>query len=276
VAISTTAANSWTAYDLPSDVQTVAWTDITYGDGKFVAVGNYQSTSASQMIYSFDGITWLTGSGAGSVSYASVIYADNKFVAVASGVGGTAWSTDGITWNAEGTTITQSNGWRALAYGDGKFVAVGLTDSTVGMYSETGTSSSVTSDWTTSVGQAAELDKPLSGAGTYDSHTGSVMTVNNSNTEWVDNDNQRGDNYYATTGTTRLALAKALTIDDYGVMTASARQWAATAIAGYYPLFRFERIAKLVGNGTAHSHTFDGVTWYMPNGVTYYHGDYNG
>ena len=220
-----TDGQAWTAYSLPSEVQTVAWSDITYGDGKFVAVGNWQSAATSQMIYSFDGITWLTGSGAGSVSYVSVVYADNKFVAGASGVGGTAWSTDGITWNAEGTTITQSNGWRALAYGDGKFVAVGLTDTTVGMYSETGTGVDEISDWTTSVGQAAELDKPLSGAGTYDSHTGSVMTVGNSNTEWVDNDNQRGDAYYATTATTRLSLQKALTVSDYGVMEAKARAY---------------------------------------------------
>jgi hypothetical protein len=27
---------------------------------------------------------------------------------------------------------------------------------------------------------------------------------------------------------------------------------------------------------TTHTHTFDGVTWYMPEGVTFYHGNYGG
>jgi hypothetical protein len=51
------------------------------------------------------------------------------------------------------------------------------------------------------------------------------MTVNNSNTQWVDTDNQRGNSYYATTQTTRLSLQKALTVSDYGVMEAKARAY---------------------------------------------------
>jgi hypothetical protein len=80
-------------------------------------------------------------------------------------------------------------------------------------------------DWTTSVGKGAEVDKSLSGTGTYGSHTGNVMTVNNSNTEWVDNKNQRGDDFYVTTQTARLSLAKALEVTDYGVMEAKARAY---------------------------------------------------
>ena len=45
-------------------------------------------------------------------------------------------------------------------------------------------------------------------------------------------------------------------------------------ISGYYPLYRTEAVANAVGDGTSHSHMFDGVTYYMPNGVTYYHGNY--
>jgi len=48
------------------------------------------------------------------------------------------------------------------------------------------------------------------------------------------------------------------------------------SVNGYYPLYRFQKIAELAGNGSTHSHTFDGITWHMPNGVTYYHGDYSG
>ena len=46
------------------------------------------------------------------------------------------------------------------------------------------------------------------------------------------------------------------------------------AVNGYYPLYTSEADANAAGNGTSHSHTFNGVTYYMPNGVTYYHGNY--
>ena len=285
VAVSQTGTNrvmwspdgiNWTAAAAAS---ANSWYKIAYGNDKFVAVAY---TGTNRVMYSADGITWSSAgvTGVEELLWYDVTFGDGKFVAV-SGNGKVMSSTDGISW----TTVTPPSlsQWLAVTYGKDKFVAVanqGDANANIGinqvMWSETGTGVDATSDWTTSVGQAAEADKPLSGTGTYSEHTGSVLTVNNSNTEWVDNDNQRGDEYYATTATTRLALAKALSVDDYGVMTANARQWAATAIAGYYPLFRFERIAKLVGDGTAHSHTFDGVTWYMPNGVTYYHGDYSG
>jgi len=46
------------------------------------------------------------------------------------------------------------------------------------------------------------------------------------------------------------------------------------AIEGYYPLYSSKEIAELAGNGTTHTHNFFGQTFYMPNGVTYYHGNY--
>ena len=50
------------------------------------------------------------------------------------------------------------------------------------------------------------------------------------------------------------------------------------AINGYYPLYDTEEGANAAGDGTSHTHTFDGVTYYMPNGLTMgvdmFHGDY--
>ena len=46
------------------------------------------------------------------------------------------------------------------------------------------------------------------------------------------------------------------------------------AIEGYYPLYSSKEVAELAGNGSSHTHTFFGQTFYMPNGVTYYHGNY--
>jgi hypothetical protein len=46
------------------------------------------------------------------------------------------------------------------------------------------------------------------------------------------------------------------------------------AIDGYYPLYPSAEAANFVGNGTSHTHVFFGKTFYMPNGITFYHGNY--
>ena len=49
------------------------------------------------------------------------------------------------------------------------------------------------------------------------------------------------------------------------------------AIDGYFPLYETEEAANAAGNGSSHTHTIDGVTYYMPDaGVTIYHGNYTG
>ncbi len=51
----------------------------------------------------------------------------------------------------------------------------------------------------------------------------------------------------------------------------------ALAVDGYYPLYTTESAAEAESSdGTAHSHTLSGTTYYMPNdGVTIYHGSYS-
>jgi len=51
----------------------------------------------------------------------------------------------------------------------------------------------------------------------------------------------------------------------------------ALAVDGYYPLYTTESAAQAESSdGTAHSHTLSGTTYYMPNdGVTIYHGTYS-
>ena len=52
------------------------------------------------------------------------------------------------------------------------------------------------------------------------------------------------------------------------------------AINGYYPLYSSEINSNNAGNGTSHTHTFYGTTFYMPNGLimgsTMFHGTYTG
>ena len=92
---------------------------ITYGDGRFVAVGN------GKIISSTDGSNWIEDNISDNISgitLRSVIYADNKYVAV--GYNGTILSSsDGLDWSKDNTTTDQN--LFDVAYGNGKFVAIG-------------------------------------------------------------------------------------------------------------------------------------------------------
>jgi len=101
---------------------------IAYGNGKFVAGSIY-----SKMVYSSDGITWtaVTNSPFTANQYFSAIaYGGGKFVAVGGSIdpvdsnGKMAYSSDGETWIAV-MDSTFDNDIRNIAYGNGKFVAVG-------------------------------------------------------------------------------------------------------------------------------------------------------
>lgn len=46
------------------------------------------------------------------------------------------------------------------------------------------------------------------------------------------------------------------------------------SIQGFYPLYEIQEEALLAGDGSMHTHEFGGKTYYMPNGVKFYHGDH--
>ena len=108
------------------------WESVTYGNGKFVAVG-YDSNIAA---YSNDGITWTQTTLPTSANWRSVTYGNGKFVAVVGGVSDiAAYSNDGITWTQ--TTLPTFANWRSVTYGNGKFVAV-VYNNTIAAYSNDG------------------------------------------------------------------------------------------------------------------------------------------
>ena len=96
-----------------------SWNWITYGNGKFVAVGTDSSTAVGQAMYSTDGINWTLGTGVPNRSWSNVTYGNGKFVAVASGY--VMYSNNGIAWSAAATSLTGmiSSG---VVYGKDKFV----------------------------------------------------------------------------------------------------------------------------------------------------------
>ena len=46
------------------------------------------------------------------------------------------------------------------------------------------------------------------------------------------------------------------------------------SVNGFFPLYLSEQCAIHSGNGTFHSHTLNGIPYFMPNGVDYWHGNY--
>lgn len=99
---------------------------VTYGAGKFVAVG-----VSGRLCYSLDGVTWIKGVDLGTVTLRDVAYSDEKhaFAAVGgdsvdSGVAYT--STDGIVWKSTAVETALM----CVTYGSGNFLAAGANGKT--------------------------------------------------------------------------------------------------------------------------------------------------
>lgn len=117
---------NWNTMTLPYVPISKQYTDITFGNGKFVAV----TTEKSYCAYSTDGVNWKHISMPSSQSWYAATYGDDKFVMVADNGHGEdenavcAYSTDGITWTE--MSMLRADSWRDVAYGNGKFVAISL------------------------------------------------------------------------------------------------------------------------------------------------------
>jgi hypothetical protein len=97
------------------------WSNIAYGDGKFVVVAG-RSSRSDKAAYSTDGINWTASTLPSLANWQSITYGDDKFVAVGSSNRALAYSTDGINWTA--STSPSYGSWYSVTYGDGKFVAI--------------------------------------------------------------------------------------------------------------------------------------------------------
>jgi|GEM_PF-3780224 len=96
------------------------FTAVTYGAGRFVAVGAEGNIATSP-----DGVTWeLTDSGF-TFLLNDVHFADGLFVAGASG-GSFLTSPDGLTWTTVETEASQGLGINAVNYAAGKFIATNI------------------------------------------------------------------------------------------------------------------------------------------------------
>ena len=152
----------WTIISCPG----AYWSDVTYGNARFVAVGRSYSNQGVSM-YSDDGIAWTTATYVDPVNqWSSVTYGNGKFVAVGTS---SMYSGDGISWTPASGSVPAGS-WMGVTYGNGNFVAVG-TDSV--MVSTSGTS------WTSASGtvQTGSWTSVTYGNGVFvaTSETGSAM-----------------------------------------------------------------------------------------------------
>ncbi|NDC78137.1 MAG: hypothetical protein EBZ67_09745 [Chitinophagia bacterium] len=111
---------TWTARTSAADNR---WTDITYGNGLFVAVAI--SGTGDRVMTSPDGITWTAQASAADIAWNSVTYGNGLFVAVGCGNGTSnlvMTSPDGITWTLR--TPAANRCWTSITYGYGQFVAI--------------------------------------------------------------------------------------------------------------------------------------------------------
>lgn len=101
------------------------WNAITYGNGKYVAVGE-----KGYVTMSTNGVDWSTPKQVGSKVWHAITYANGKFVAVGgSGYSGqkafVTYSTNGIEWATPVSIPSLYGDLCSITFGNGKFVAVG-------------------------------------------------------------------------------------------------------------------------------------------------------
>ena len=121
-AYSTDNGDTWTQGTMPISVN---WRAITYGNGKFVAI-TYNKVAVSD-----DGINWtLTDNEIANLR--NIVFGNGLFVITPSSGNVCYYSADGISW--ANTTLPESGDWRALAYGNDKFVAFPFTADASGAY----------------------------------------------------------------------------------------------------------------------------------------------
>lgn len=117
---------NWTTGTLPAS--DVSWTDITYGNGVYVACGSLSDNmnTNSKVIYSADGINWssITLSRYLGPS-AHIKYGDGKFVLVGSNCKMTSTNgKDWTEWEYDSFAEPELANDGAMAYGANKFVVV--------------------------------------------------------------------------------------------------------------------------------------------------------
>lgn len=123
IAYSTDNGDTWTQGVMPIKA---GWRGLAYGNNKFVA------TAYNQIAVSADGINWTLEDN-GFVKLRNIAFGNGLFVITPSAGNVCYYSADGISW-ANTTMPTTNDIWKALAYGNNKFVAFPFSANALGAY----------------------------------------------------------------------------------------------------------------------------------------------
>lgn len=104
------------------------WSAVTYGDGKFVAVGDNSVAAYMGAAYMGSDMQWRNdGVDIPVALWTSIAYGNGVFLAISGSIGGrSACSAHGIQWIDNGSLGNDQ--WWSLSYGDGVFVAVAFSE----------------------------------------------------------------------------------------------------------------------------------------------------
>jgi hypothetical protein len=116
------------------------WLSVVWADtlGLFVAVAN--AGAGNRVMTSPDGVTWTGRSAAAANAWRAVTWGNSLLVAVSSDGAGNRVMTspDGINWTIRSSLSSGDGTWTSVAYGNGRFVAVGYGFADNTMYSADG------------------------------------------------------------------------------------------------------------------------------------------
>jgi len=101
---------------IKTTLQYPPFTDLTFGNGMFVLVGNNGTILSSS-----DGISWTLQPSYTSSDLTSIVFGNGEFVAIGQDV--VVTSSNGVNWEAH--ALDKAVIWKAIVYGGGVFVAVG-------------------------------------------------------------------------------------------------------------------------------------------------------
>ncbi len=117
--LTSTDLQTWTALETASDEPLFS---ITYGNGRFVAVGNNGTVLTSD-----DGLEWTARDSGTESNLTGVAYGNGYFVAVGRNLSYIGISPDGINWTEPDHVPAITEGLSDVVFADGRFVAVGST-----------------------------------------------------------------------------------------------------------------------------------------------------
>ena len=141
------------------------WRDITFGNGKFVMVGNSDGGNEIQYASESNITSWTGVNPPESNIWTGVIYGNGKFVAVSSdGTNRVMYASESNLNSWSSASAAEANTWYSVAYGDGKFVAVSSDGTNRVMYA---LDSDVTSWTAASASEANEWNHVTYGDGYF-------------------------------------------------------------------------------------------------------------